>query len=245
MRGHDPMRLNKPATGRPILPVAAVAIALLAVLGAGGCGAGVGRHGHTVAGTSAADATTASKAIVVPPAERVLRGDEDDDESGPTYTTSSPNDNDADFDDDRGEGKHGYRDPDDASVLARGHAPSAVEAAALAAVAKRYFAAAAARDGAAACALLVPGMASSVPEDYGRPPGPAYLRGASCAAVMTRLFEHERAKYAGATQVTSERLAGPQAWVFVGSRTMTARYLTLEREGRSWRVVGLVGTTLP
>ncbi len=245
MRGRDPMRLNKPATGRPILPVVAVAIALLAALGAGGCGAGAGRHGHTGTATSAADATPAPKMIVVPPAERTLRGDEDDDESGTTYTTSSPNDNDADFDDDRGESTHGYRDPDDASVLAGGRAPGAVEASELAVVAKRYLAAAAARNGAAACALLVPSMASSVPEDYGRPPGPDYLRGATCAAVMTRLFEHEHAKYAGVAQVTSERLVGPQAWVFVGSRTMTARYLTLEREGRAWRVTGLVGTTLP
>lgn len=233
MTSHWLMRLGELAGGRSTLPAAALAIALL---GAGGCGASARDPGRTTAG---------SGVLAVTPAERGFRGDEDDDESRATYTGSSADDNDADFDDDRGESTHGYRDADDASVLARGRAAGAAEAATLAGVAERYFAAAAARDGAAACALLIPSVASAVPEGYGRPPGPDYLRGGTCAAVMTRLFEHYHAKYAGAGRATSERLVGAQAFVFVGSRTMPALYLTLEREGQAWRVVGLVGTTLP
>jgi hypothetical protein len=227
----------------------ALAAAVPFGLGAGACG-GTSNGTHTAsraaANVAASGAAPVSVAVAPTPDVRGLKGDEDDDESAGSQTGDTKNDNDADFDNDRANiGQTGYYDEDDNSVRAYGHAASVGDARALAAIVKRYFAAAAVGDGAGACSTLEPTIARSVPEAYGRAPGPVYLQGKTCAAVMSRLFEHIHAKLAGAVEVTGVRVQGERALVFVGSRTMSAIYLTVERKGGAWRIAGLFGTSLP
>ncbi len=175
-----------------------------------------------------------------------LRGDEDDDDTRANYTGSTRYDNDTDYDNDRIDREpNKYYDEDDASARAYGRAPSVGEARALSAVAERYFGAAAGGDGVRACSMLVPAQVKAIPLDYGRPPGPAYLRGGTCAVVMSRMFEHMHARLAGPVVVTDVRVLGSQAHVLVGSPTMAAVYLTLQREDGVWRVADLLGSSLP
>lgn len=217
--------------------------------GLAACGS-VGKGTHSAVGASSngaaaggAVATTASKAALA--LER-FKGDEDDDESAGLNTGDSRYDNDADGDNDRTENENkGYYDGDDNAVRAYGHAASAAETGALTAFVKRYYSAALASDGASACSMMKRSLARAMPEDYGRPPGPPYLRGSTCPAVMSLYFKHSHGSPSAAIEVTGVRVEGPHAFVLLGSRTMPASYATLEREGGSWRFVGMLGAPLP
>jgi hypothetical protein len=60
-------------------------------------------------------------------------------------------------------------------------------------------------------------------KDYGRAPGPKYLRGAkTCSAVMSRLFKHLQAQLATSIEVTKVLVGGGRADVVVVSRTVPA-----------------------
>ena len=178
-----------------------------------------------------------------PPSLRGLRGDEDDDDTAQDLT-GRHFDSDADSDNDR-KRNMGYYDADDALVRNYGHAPSASDARELTALVRRYFVAAAKSDGATACSLMEPASALSIPEDYGKPPGPLYSRGKTCAVVMSRLFEHAHAELREPVVVTGVRVKGSEGVVSVGSRRMIARDLTLRREHGAWLVTGLLGLSLP
>jgi len=95
--------------------------------------------------------------------------------------------------------------------------------------------------------MLYPPFAASVVEDYGRGrSGPAYIRGAStCQAVLALQFEHSRDELAGAIHVTSVGVKGPLALALLGSSTMPAGYINLERTRGVWRVATLIGVPLP
>jgi hypothetical protein len=69
-----------------------------------------------------------------------------------------------------------YDDTNNNSVLDFGHAADAADRRAVTTLLKQYYAAAAAGDGMAACSMIYATLAAAVPEDYGREPGPSYLR---------------------------------------------------------------------
>lgn len=79
----------------------------------------------------------------------------------------------------------GDNNDDDQHVLDFGHVAGASDQRAITSLVQSYFAAAAAENGRAACALLTPFVAESVPENNGHSP---QLRGSTCATVMTKLF---------------------------------------------------------
>jgi hypothetical protein len=137
-----------------------------------------------------------------------------------------------------------YRDKDD-NVVAFGPAASAVDRRSLAVFAKRYYAAAVAADGAKACAMIYPTLANAVVEDYGRPPGPPYLRGKTCSAVMKRLFTHSRASLTTDFTVTDVRVRGNRGYVLLGSRKIPATVLYARRQHGTWKATALIGTSLP
>jgi hypothetical protein len=215
----------------------------------GTCGhANNGRRASSQAGShaSALALSHVGAPVDVPSALRDLKGDEDDDESAVRNPVVTKNDDDADFDNDRaGRSRTGYYDADDGLVRAYGRAATAAEEKVLTAVVRRYHAAAAGGEGGVACLLLQASVRTSVVEDYGRPPGPPYLRGATCAAVMSRLFQHARERLSGAIVVAAVRVQDPRALVLVGSRTAPANEVTLVRDDGTWKIAGLLGTALP
>jgi hypothetical protein len=141
----------------------------------------------------------------------------------------------------------GYRDGDDTGMLTYGHAATGHEQRAITPIVTRYFAMARMADGAGTCAMLVPSLAAAVVEDYGRgSAGPSYLRSAkTCPAVMTLLFKHAHRPLAGAVAVTGARVEGDQALALLGSKTMPAGDISVERVGGAWRINSLLGEALP
>ncbi len=229
--------------------LAAVIVAVLLGLVVAACGGWAGTAkpaSQTSAETAAAARVAGTRAPNSAQAPRDFRGDEDDDEEGEEgESRSAEGDSDADFDNDSIDRRRGYRDGDDGGELAYGHAPNRAEKRLLTAFVRRYYAAGAAGDGATACRMIAPGFAGSVVEAYGGPAGPVYLQGAkTCAAVLSRLFEHFHAQLAAGVEVTGVRVGGAQALVFVGSGAAPAGALTLERRGRSWGIVGMLATEL-
>jgi hypothetical protein len=177
---------------------------------------------------------------------RDFLGDQDDDDEAGESPQSSKDQADSDFDNDAETKDKGYFDADDNSIRTYGHAAVRVDKQAIAAVVKRYYAAAVAGDGTRACSMILPSFAKAIPEDYGQAPGPAYLRGAkTCAAVMGLLFRQVHRQVAAAFEVTGVRVEGISALAILGSRVLPARYLSLERQGGAWRIVGLLDESLP
>lgn len=174
-----------------------------------------------------------------------FKGDEDDDEESAESNSNNSGDKDADFDNDAKDKRRGYHDSDDNVVLTYGHAASSAEQKALTDVVTRYYAAAAAGNGASACSMITSTFVQAIPEDYGQSPGPVYLRGKTCAAVMTLLFKHEHKRLAAAPEITQVRVGDKQAYVFLGSQAVPASFVTMEREGGVWKVAGLLAQALP
>jgi hypothetical protein len=116
------------------------------------------------------------------------------------------------------------------------------------AVVKRYYAAAAAQDGAKACSLLYSGIAKSVPEDYGESPGTPYMDGKTCAAVLSKLFEHRNGQPTAdlaAMEVADVRVnIYNEALVLLRLPTKTYDEVSLHREGKSWKILQLLGGPL-
>jgi hypothetical protein len=222
-------------------------LALLAVLS---LGLGVAACGGSSRGAGSASRVSSNAAATggATPAVGSFKGDEDDDDEesktgGSSLTGDSDNDSDKDYQDNA---HKGYHDKDDGIVLNYGTAASAAEERELAAFVERYHAAAAAEDGATACSMMASSLASSVPEDYGRAPGPAYLRGAkTCPAVMRLVFKHDHEQLAAAAEVTGVRVKGERTLVMLGSTMAPASYCIVVRERGVWKIENLLPSPLP
>jgi hypothetical protein len=150
-------------------------------------------------------------------------------------------------DEDRDNGGHlSYLDGDDASMSDFGRPAGAGEARAIAALVRRYYAAAAEASGAKACALLYYILAESLPEEYGRPPGPLYLSGASsCQAVLARVFSHFHSQLAQAPTVRAVRVEGDRAQALLAWSSLPAGSIELRREGSAWKLDQPLAVALP
>ncbi len=153
---------------------------------------------------------------------------------------------DADRDDDVGAGGE---DSNHASLLSFGHAARRSERYAITMLLRHYYVAAATEDGRRACSLIYSRIAEAVPEDYGAsPPGPPYMQGDTCAAVLTSLFKHIHAQTvaeSAAFSVGPVRLEGLHGFAVLYFRKLPERQITVRREGRSWKVLTLFDTPLP
>jgi hypothetical protein len=140
----------------------------------------------------------------------------------------------------------GYYDSDDNGVRYQGHEASAADRQAITVLIKRYYAAAASDDGAGACALTYYIDIETIPEQYGQPPGPLWLRGAkTCPAVLSLVFKHFHSRLTAAIEVTGVRVSGDRADVLVGFRTLPAGVVKARREGHTWKIDGLLAVALP
>jgi hypothetical protein len=231
-----------------LLLVAATA----AALGAGGCGNSRHKRTPRVASTSlpgidtslpstSERGTITTSAI---PAGQRDRGDGDADNPGDI-------DGNGDVDGEDGDSDYpvpdSYKlpDADDRATFAYGHAPSATQRKAISLTVKRYYAAAAVEEGAAACALLSPNLARSIPEDYGQGAGPAYLRGGkTCAGVMSMLFKHSHKELTQVIDVIDVRVNRTDAQVVLSSPSLRAGSILLTRLGSAWRMRELLDVPL-
>jgi len=110
-----------------------------------------------------------------------------------------------------------------------------------------YYTAAAAGDGAAACGLIYSPLAEAVPEDYGKPPGPANLRGKTCAVVMSKLFRSmpERMRVDHATlDVREVQAEGNEGLAVLRFKRNPERQFLLHRQRGVWKVGALLDTEL-
>jgi hypothetical protein len=145
--------------------------------------------------------------------------------------------------------KNNTENNDDREVEYYGHAANAADKGTATAFAKRYFAAAAADDGATACSLLVPNLAKAIPRSYGKAPNPTYVRGKTCAEVMSKLFNHRHRRMvaeAARLEVTSVRIAHETAFILLAFRTIPERrYMGVKREGDTWKLEALLDSEYP
>lgn len=179
------------------------------------------------------------------PPHGLFRGDEDDDDTR-IEPNSGNKDNDADSDNDLKNTEYrGYLDSDDRNITSLGHAANGSERREVTRLVAQFYAAARTKDGGAACRLIYPPFAESIPEDYGRPPGPLYARGTTCAAVMSALFTHYRARVTSSVAVTGVRVKGNKGYVILGSRGIPASDIAIERARGKWTINALLGGQLP
>jgi hypothetical protein len=126
-----------------------------------------------------------------------------------------------------------------------GHAAGAADRSEIAALVGRYYAAAAAGQGAGACGMLFFAIAESVPEKYGRAPGPRYLSGAdTCQAVLSRVFEHFHTQLQERPTVTLVRVSGDRARALLDWKTLQPGYVEARREGAMWKLESVLATAL-
>jgi hypothetical protein len=129
-----------------------------------------------------------------------------------------------------------------------GHAASTTEIQAITALVKRYYAAALADDGASACSMIYSTLAEAIPEDYGQPPGPRYMRGAkTCQAAMTLFFNYYHAQLAAEVpklQVTRVRLIEHHGYALLRFGALPERKIAVGQEGHTWRLQGLLDIEL-
>jgi hypothetical protein len=180
-----------------------------------------------------------------------LTGDYDNDDytvahsgDGDSDDNHRPKDRDNDIDNKSGS----YYDADDNVVRRYGHAADAIDEHAITALVKRYFATAVAHDGAAGCSMILSTVARSIPEDIGRPPGPPYLRGNTCAAVVSKVFNvnHKQlGAYAAALRITGVRVDHDHGVAVLGFRMLPGREIRVERQGGAWKIEGLLDRELP
>jgi hypothetical protein len=194
-------------------------------------GAGVGACGDARTHSGSASRTSSSRGVAVAAAvpttassPGALPGDEDGDEVG----------------------GRGYYDSDDDTIRHFGHVASAADARAIRGLVGRYYAAAAAGDGKGACALTRPLSRETIPEEYGRPPGPPYLRGVStCARLLSLVFGRFHALLSVPPQVQAVRVEGDHADALVGFRAIAAGLVKARRERGVWEIEGLLASPLP
>jgi hypothetical protein len=143
-----------------------------------------------------------------------------------------------------------YDDTSNNSVLDYGHAASARDKRAVAALIKRYYAVAGTEDGATACSMIPSKLASSVVEDYGRgSAGPSYMRsGTTCPATMVLLFKHFKSQLKTEIpqlKIARVRLVGHRGLAVLSFGTMPERQIHVAREGGTWKVQELLDDELP
>lgn len=124
--------------------------------------------------------------------------------------------------------------------------PSESERQTIATTVKSYFAAAVAGDGARACTLLAPSIATGftsggAPHDRGS--------GDGCTPSLDQLFEQEHRRLAAdepsTMTVTDVRLKGEAGMVFLGFRRAPETEILVSREDGAWKLDALVDSVLP
>jgi hypothetical protein len=132
-------------------------------------------------------------------------------------------------------------------VTVWGQPASTADRRAVAAVVMNYYAAAAAGDGVAACALIYSIFAEEIAEVYGQPPGPAALRGRTCAVVMSKLFAQQHQQLVSERarlEVSAVRVKGLRGRALLRFADGPEREIEVHRERQKWRIDALLDKEL-
>lgn len=233
---------------KPLLPLPTV-IVLCACVAA--CGAASKENGSapTRLTSGSTEATTASTARSL---DAHNSGDYDRDDLVDGQSVNDGDNDDStgqkDRDGDSDNSSNTYYDKDDRTVRGFGHAASAADRRAIAALVKRYYMAAAAADGTTACSTIESSIAKAVPEALGTSAGPSYARGDTCAVVMSKIFRashRQLAAYAARIQVARVRLDRGSGLAVLSFGTLPARQIPVIREGSAWKLEAVLDSELP
>lgn len=220
--------------------------ALLALLAVALVSNGLGCGGSSSTGRPSTDSTAASHPISAGKTGTHYLNDGDHEPINDEDQDNNTADTDNDYREDHLKTENNsYHDEDDSYIVNYGHPANPADRQAITTLVRRYYAAAVADDGAAACSMLTPTFVKAIPGDYGRYPGPPYLRGKTCATVMTKMMRHSQAQASNDFAVTAVRSHENVAYALIGSTVLPASFLQLERVGGSWRVSSLLGSALP
>jgi hypothetical protein len=152
----------------------------------------------------------------------------------------------SDSDNDADEHQKGPSNEDMGEMVTPAHGASNADRRTITAVVKRYYTAAAAGDGALACMLLDPGLATATTQGQAQI---APAAGRSCSASLSRLFQlqHQRltAEDPATMVVTGVHVDGDAGLATLGFRAMPEGELVLQREGRTWKIDALFDSPLP
>jgi hypothetical protein len=154
-------------------------------------------------------------------------------------------------DKDRDNDGGGADDTNHRSTEAFGHAASASDARAIAALVKRYFEIALSGNGARGCALLYSTLEEAVPEDYGGPGGGPPPSGSrrTCPEVLGETFAREHTRLAAQVPklaVRRVRVFERHGLVFLSfGPHLPEREIAVMREGSIWRMEALSDSELP
>jgi hypothetical protein len=140
-------------------------------------------------------------------------------------------------------------DTNNDSTLNFGHAADTADTQAITFLIKRYYAAAYAENGARACKMIYSTLEEAVPEDYGQsPPGQPYMRGTTCAAVLTLLFKHDHPQLTiefPKLKISRVRLMEHHGIAILHFGALPERQISVGREGHIWKVDGLLDSEVP
>jgi hypothetical protein len=129
-------------------------------------------------------------------------------------------------------------DRDDGEDRFYGRAASAADTRTVKTLLVRYYAAVAADDGATACRLIDPTLATAFGEERGRAAGGSHSYIASCAPIMSKLLKHivgRSAAELAAVKVIEVRVKGTRGLGLLRLPTSEVRYIPVGRENGAWR----------
>jgi hypothetical protein len=214
------------AKTKPLLALFAIAAIAAGVCACGGASTGTQSASHASSSAAPSSSTAAT---------------------GASNNTSTTDYTKADSDKDNDIGAP-HDDTNNNSELDFGHAANAADKRTVTALVKRYYATALAGDGAKACSMIYSTLAEAVPEDYGQPPGPLYMRGAkTCPAAMALLFKHFHTLLTlevPKLEVTRVRLIEHHGYALLSFGELPEREILVAREGRVWTMNGLFDSEL-
>ncbi|HXP99467.1 MAG TPA: hypothetical protein VN845_05300 [Solirubrobacteraceae bacterium] len=204
-------------------------IALLAVALLSGCIAACGSSGKGSAANASATASSTETGTV---------------STVPTDITPAPVETKVDADKDNDLGAAEGDDHNNNSTLDYGHEANVSDTRTITALVKRYYKAAYTENGAKACSMLYSTLEEAVPEDYGQaPPGPPYMSGTTCPAVLTLLFKHFHPQLAieyPKLVVARVRMVEHHAIVILHFGALPERQIGVTREGHTWKMSQLL-----
>jgi hypothetical protein len=205
-------------------PLALLSVGLLSACIAA-CGSASKETSSHTSSSAHTDTTTGSASLAPAPVQSAVDADKDNDLSAP------------------------YDDKSNDSLLSSGHRAGPSEARAITALLKRYYAAAAAENGLRACAMLYSTLAEAVAEDYGQsPPGPPYMKGTTCPAVLRMAFGHFHPQIAlelPKLEVAHVRLVEGHGLVVLRFGALPERQIAVRRERHTWKLATLLDSELP
>jgi hypothetical protein len=126
-------------------------------------------------------------------------------------------------------------------LVSYGKEASPAEKRAITEVIKRYYAAAVAQDGAVACPLLYPALATVLIQGAGQ-------QGDACAAALSRLFNQHHAQLVAdrvpTMIVISVRLGSSLGVAELGFQAMPRGNILLAKEGRTWKIDAILDSEM-